>query len=210
MWSFKPNLFIKNPNTKQKKLHSPTKNQHYLDARTNEEHSWWDQPSSDNIKWGKLICSAYAAVPARSAVQLLLQELLQSPSPDARAPRRKDLVPPLAMHAHPTELTPQSRVMGDFLHPPVLCSKLGLRQRRKSSNRNLHPNPKSADWGLLDPALCTVLYLKITDTQQTWLLSSTEGEKEQHKHWTVLAEAIKQFKCADTFPMHHHSAGPCF
>lgn len=148
---------------------------------------------------------------ARSAAQLLLQELLQRPSPDARALKRKNLLlPPLAMHAHPTKLTPQSRVMGDFLQTPVLCSKLGLRRRRKSSNSNLHPNPKSADWGLLDLALHTVLYLKITDTQQTRLLSSREGEKEQHKQWAALAEAIKQFKCADTFPMHHRSAGPCF
>lgn len=150
-------------------------------------------------------------MPARSAAQLPPQELLQSPSPDARAPKRKNfLVPPLAMHAHSTELTPQSRVMGDFLQTPVVCSELGLRRSRKSSNSNLHPNPKSADWGLLDPALRTVLYLKITDIQQTRLLSSTEGEKEQHKHWAALAEAIKQFKCADTCPMHHRSAGPCF
>lgn len=41
--------------------------------------------------------------------------------------------------------------------------------------------------------------LTITDTQQT-LLSSTEGEEEQHKHWAALAEAIKQFKCVDTIP----------
>lgn len=111
------------------------------------------------------------AMSARSAAQLPLQELLQSPSPEARAPRRKDLLVPPS--AHPAELTPQSRVMGDFLQTPVLCSKLGLRQRRKSSNSNLHPNPKSADWGLLDPALCTVLYLEITHT--------TDMTTEQHR-----------------------------
>lgn len=138
------------------------------------------------------------AMSARSAAQLLLQELLRSPGPDARAPKRKELLVPLL--AHPAKLTPQRRVTGDFLQTPVLCSKLGLRWRRKSSNSNKHPKPKSADWGLLDPALRTVLCLKITDTQQTRLLSSTEGEKEQHKHWAELAEAIKQFKCADTFP----------
>ena len=73
------------------------------------------------------------------------------PSPDMRAPKRKKkknpLTPPLAMHAHPTKLTPRSRVMGDFLQTSVLCSKLDLRWRRKSSNSNLHPNPKSTDCG---------------------------------------------------------------
>lgn len=57
------------------------------------------------------------------------------------------IIPPLAMHAHPTKLTPQSRVMGDSSQTSVLCSKLGLRWRRKSSTINLHPNPKSTDCG---------------------------------------------------------------
>lgn len=111
------------------------------------------------------------AMSARSAAQLPLQELLQSPSPDARAPKRKELLVPPSAHA--AKLTPQRRVMGDFLQTPVLCSKMGLRWRRKSSNSNLHPNPKSADWGLLDPALRTVLYLKITHT--------TDTTTEQHR-----------------------------
>lgn len=96
-------------------------------------------------------------------------------------PREKNLLlPPLAMHAHPTKLTPQSRVMGDFLQTPVLCSKLGLRRRRKSSNSNLHPNPKSADWGLLDLALHTVLYLKITDTHNRHDYWAAERERKSN------------------------------
>lgn len=56
----------------------------------------------------------------------------------------------------------------------------------------------------------STLFENYRHTQQTWLLSSTEGEEEKYKHWVKLAEAIKQFKSADTFPMHHRIGDPCF
>lgn len=82
---------------------------------------------------------------------------------------------------------------------------------RKSSNSNLHPNPKSTDCGgFWSSPTYSTLFENYRHAQQTWLLSSTEGEKEKYKHWAELAEAIKQFKCADTFPTHRHIGGPCF
>lgn len=141
------------------------------------------------------------AVSARSAAQPLLQELLQSPSPDARAPKRKDLlVPPLAYPAKS-----QSRVMGDFLQTPLLCSKLGLGWRRKSSNSNLHPNPKSADWGLLDPALRTVLYLKITHTTDT----TTEQHRGRERATQALGSVSRGHQTVQVCRHTPHASSQC-
>lgn len=71
------------------------------------------------------------------------QGSLWSLNPDVRAPKEKDLlVPPsstCAMQAHPTKLTPQSRVIGDFLQTSVLCSELGLDRGGKAATATYIP-----------------------------------------------------------------------
>lgn len=195
MWSFKPNLFIKKTNTKQKKLHSPTRiNATWCKNKWRTLLMGPAQPWHYKMGGTNLFC-------LRQSGPHVVQRSFRSRN-RCRAlplmwghPRKKDpLAPPLAMHAHPTKLTPQSRVMGDFLQTSVLCSELGLRRSRKSSNSNLHPNPSQLTVGASgsSPTYST-LFENYRHTQQTWLLSSTEGEKEKYKHWAELAEAIKQF-----------------
>lgn len=115
------------------------------------------------------------------------------------------------MHAHPTKLTPQSRVMGDFLQTAVLCSELGLRQRRKSSNSNLHPNPKSTDCGgfWIRPYVQYFIWKLQTHTTDT----TTEQHRGRGREIQALGRASRghqTVQCADTFPMHRPIGGPCF
>lgn len=108
---------------------------------------------------------------ARSAAQLPLQELLQSPSPDARAPREK------ISSSHPWH-TLQN------WHPKVelwvlftdTCALLQIGSKTEEEKQQQQPTsqPKVGWLGLLDPALGTVLYLKL----QT---HTTDTTIEQHR-----------------------------
>lgn len=108
------------------------------------------------------------------------------------------------MHAHPTKLTPQSRVMGDLLQTSVLCSKLGLRWRRKSGNSSLHPSLKSTD--------CMGFWIWPYIQYFIWKLQThtTDMPPEQHRGRESKVQALGRASrghqtvrvCRHTFSMH--------
>lgn len=77
----------------------------------------------------------------------------------------------MAIHAHPTNLTPQTGVMGDFLQTSVLYFKLGLRRRGgvkelgggKAAMATYIPTPNQLTVGAYG-SIPTYSTLRITDT----------------------------------------------
>lgn len=177
MWSFKPNLFIKKPNTKQKKLHSPTKNQHYLDARTNEEHSWWDQPSPDNIKWGKLICSDDACHVRTQCGTASAPGIAAESRPSCKGTHEKR--DPHSTLGTPCKTDTPKQSYRWLLTDTCALLQIGSKVEEEKQQQQQTSQAKVSWLGAPGSGLTySTMFENYRHTQQTRLLSSTEGEKE--------------------------------
>lgn len=138
-------------------------------------------------KMGKLICSAYVSQ-VRTRCGTAFAPRIQSPSPDVRAPQKKRF-PSFHPWQHvnpPQTWHPILDLRGTFFTDICALLQVGSKEEGRSlksweeEKQLWQPTSQpqiSWLWGLLDPSLHTVLYLKIRHTWQTWPLSNTDRQR---------------------------------